>query len=124
MSFSESISHVFSNYATFSGRASRSEYWYFVLFQFIIGAAFGIIGVIFGGDDGHMPGWVNVLTSLYGLATLLPSLAVSVRRLHDTGRGGGWIFIALIPVIGQIWFIVLTILPGQPGANRFGTAPY
>ncbi len=60
---------------------------------------------------------------IYSLAVLLPSLAVSVRRLHDIGKGGGWIFINLVPVIGSIWYIILTVLPSQRGYNRFGAQP-
>lgn len=70
-----------------------------------------------------IPGWAYTVMSIYSLAILLPSLAVSVRRLHDTGRGGGWIFISLVPIIGGIWYFILTVLPSQPGPNRFGEEP-
>lgn len=139
MTFSQSIKSVFSKYATFSGRASRSEYWYFMLLNFVV---YGVIYAIAFSSmppieatvvDGTqvsaiailsaMPAWASTVLTIYGLAVLLPTLAVSVRRMHDIGNGGGWIFINLIPLIGQLWFLVLTILPSQLGDNRFGPQP-
>src|SRR5437899_1593476 len=81
-------------YAVFSGRARRKEYWMFFLFNLIIGLVLGVIEGVAGG-----PG---VLESLYGLAVLIPGIAVSVRRLHDTNRSGWWLLIGLIPLIGVI----------------------
>lgn len=139
MTFSQSIRSVFSKYATFSGRASRSEYWFFVLFNFLISIA--IYAVAFSSMPpmevsmvsspenyylsimDALPGWLYTVSMIYSLAVLLPSLAVSVRRLHDIGKGGGWIFINLVPVIGTIWYIILTVLPSQRGYNRFGAQP-
>lgn len=138
MTFTQSISSVFSKYATFSGRASRSEYWYFVLFNFIISCVISAIAcaqipfdtIVMNNPTGFylsvwqaMPAWASTVMSLYSLAVILPSLAVAVRRLHDTGRGGGWIFINLVPFIGCIWFLILTVLPSQYGDNRFGPQP-
>lgn len=124
MNFSTSVSTVFSKYATFSGRASRSEYWYYALFIFIVECAISVLGFSYGGSANGMAPWAAGLSSLFGLATFLPTLAVSVRRLHDTGRGGGWIFITLLPAIGQIWYLILMILPSENGDNRFGPEPY
>lgn len=134
MTFSQSVSTVFTKYCTFSGRASRSEYWYFVLFNYLVVFIFTFLvllctsslSVITSSSFTSMhftdilPGWASVLLSIYSLVILLPSLAVSVRRLHDTGRGGGWIFINLVPFIGGIWFFILMVLPSEPGVNRFG----
>ena len=106
-----------------AGRASRSEFWYFTLFQFVIYCLFGIFGSILTDGNGNPPGWFNLIVGLYGLVTFLPVIAVSVRRLHDTGRGGGWFFINFVPVIGSIWFIVLCVLPTEPRPNRFGPIP-
>ena len=64
-----------------------------------------------------------VLSGIVTVALLLPSICVAIRRLHDTGRGGGWCFIALIPLVGAIWLLVLMLLPGEPEANRFGDVP-
>ena len=135
MGFFESVKTVFSKYAVFSGRASRSEYWYFVLFNVIIGMLFSIglypaVPKIIEANSvdvftivDYMPGWLCTIASLYQLFIIIPSIAVSVRRLHDTGKGGGWIFINLVPVIGGIWFLVLTIIGSQDGPNRFGPMP-
>ena len=87
---------VLKNYAVFSGRARRREYWMFFLFNLIIAIILGIIeGVIFFDPESSR----SILGTLYGLAILIPSLAVGVRRLHDTGRSGWWMLIGLIPII-------------------------
>lgn len=117
MTFGQSVGTVFSNYVKFSGRASRSQYWWWFLFTFII----GLIFIIIGGPNAQQ--WSMGLTAFYGIVELvliLPTLGVTVRRLHDIGKGGGWIFIALVPLIGWIWYLVLMVTPGQPGPNRFG----
>jgi len=87
MQFQQAVATVFRKYAVFTGRASRSEYWYFVLFNVVVSAVFSFLGLLFGGSDGPA-GWVMVLSYIYGLATLLPGLGVSVRRMHDIGKGG------------------------------------
>jgi len=105
---------VLKRYTEFSGRASRQEFWMFTLFNVIVYVLVSIVGNII-----HLP----FLIGIYGLAVLLPSLAVEIRRLHDTDRSGWWIFIGLVPAIGGIWLLVLLCLSGTPGANRFGPAP-
>lgn len=119
MTFRQSISSVFSKYATLSGRASRSEYWYFSLFQAIICGAITLIFGLYKSDTGFVQIMGYVLYGLYWLVTVIPSLAVSVRRMHDIGKGGGWIFINMVPLIGSIWYFILTVLPSQPYPNRF-----
>jgi len=103
-----------NHYADFEGRARRTEYWMFFLVNLIIAIVVSIIGRVI-----HLP----VLGSLYGLAVLVPGIAVGVRRLHDTGRSGWWWLISLIPVIGTIWIIVLFALPGDQAANQYGADP-
>lgn len=120
MTFTQSVSHVFSNYVGFSGRASRSEYWWFALFQFIIYCLFYVVYGFWKDDWNLWQGMGNLMWSLYCLVTFLPSFALSWRRMHDIGKGGGWIFINLVPFIGTIWYFILTLLPSQPGPNRFG----
>ena len=93
MTFQESIRVCFSKYADFSGRADRSEYWWFVLFIIIVSLATSMLS--------------SVLSGLFSLGTLLPSIAVATRRLHDTDRSGWWQLILFIPVIGAIVLIVL-----------------
>jgi uncharacterized membrane protein YhaH (DUF805 family) len=104
-------------YAVFSGRARRSEYWGFVLINFIIGVVLSVIRLAANSDA-----LVYVLL-VYELAVLIPALAVAVRRLHDSGRSGGWIFISLIPFIGPIWLLVLLLLDGTIGPNDHGPNP-
>ncbi len=116
--FGEAISMAFNKYCCFSGRASRSEYWFFTLFVFIVQALLGS-GVNFADN-------LTLLGSLYGvfgLVVFLPSLGLTIRRLHDIGKGGGWIFINLIPLVGQIIFLIWTCKPSEIGDNRFGPMP-
>jgi len=106
---------VLKKYAEFSGRARRREYWMFVLINFLIGCALGVIGALVHG--------LSFLSWLYSLAVLVPSIAVSVRRLHDTGRSGWWLLIGLIPLIGLIVLIVFLATDGEPGDNEYGPNP-
>ncbi len=110
-------------YAVFSGRARRKEYWYFVLFNGIISYGLYLIGLIagFAGSDAGI-GFL-VLSLIYALAVFLPSLGVTIRRLHDTGRSGWWIFISLIPFIGGIIFFIVTVLDSEVGTNQYGPSP-
>lgn len=115
---------VFENYANFEGRARRSEYWYFVLGNFLISIVFLLFIMIFGGNG--MDGVAllfYVLLILYSLAVFLPSLAVAVRRLHDIGKSGWYYLIGLIPFIGGIWLLVLFATEGVHGSNEYGPDP-
>ncbi|MDO8296647.1 MAG: DUF805 domain-containing protein [Caulobacter sp.] len=107
-------------YADFQGRARRSEYWLFVLFQIIVYIIAAVLGAIAGGGDS---GAVNLLVGVVSLGLLLPSLAVSVRRLHDIDRTGWWVLIGLIPLIGGIVLFIFSLLDGTAGRNRFGPDP-
>jgi uncharacterized membrane protein YhaH (DUF805 family) len=114
MNFGQAISAGFSNYVGFSGRAIRSEYWYWVLFTVIGMIATSIIDIVVG---------VSVTEPLFSLATILPSLAVGVRRLHDLDRSGWWVLLVFIPLIGAIVLIVWYCSRGTPGTNSFGADP-
>lgn len=103
-------------YAVFTGRASRSEYWYFALFNIIFSIVAGIIDTIINDQS-------DILRTLYGLAVLVPGLAVGVRRLHDTNRSGYTILLCLIPIIGWIALIYMYCLDSTPGDNMFGPNP-
>lgn len=103
-----------NKYATFTGRARRQEYWMFFLINLLIALAIGVI-------DG-MIGW-GVLGFLYTLAVLIPSIAIAVRRLHDTGRSGWWVLIGLVPFIGWIILLVFLVLDSQPVDNAYGPNP-
>ena len=108
-------------YAVFSGRSRRMEYWYFVLFNIIVSIVLGVIDGLLG-TSGSSAG-AGLLSGIYGLAVLIPSLAVTVRRLHDTDRTGWWILIALVPLIGVIVLLVFALLEGTPGDNQYGPNP-
>ncbi|MDE5903612.1 MAG: DUF805 domain-containing protein [Muribaculaceae bacterium] len=117
--FGDAVRLFFQNYANFNGRASRSMYWWVVLFNFIVACAIGVIGAIIGSET-----MAKFLDGIYTLAVLVPSLSIGVRRMHDIGKGGGWIFISLIPFVGWIWYIVLCCTDSEPYDNRFGPVPY
>lgn len=115
MSFGESIKTVFTKYAEFTGRATRPEFWWWVLFTFLVSAALGAIQLpmISVDDSGQLALTTTTLSGLWGLATLLPSLAVTVRRLRDAGYGWGHVFWVLLPFAGLIVLIVLCAKPTQ-----------
>jgi len=114
---------VLKKYAVFSGRARRKEIWYFVLISYIISTVLWWIDSLIGTYQIDNLWTIYVLFSLYGLAVLLPSIGVSIRRLHDTGRSGWWIFIGLIPLIGAIILLVFFVTDSQPGTNQYGPSP-
>jgi uncharacterized membrane protein YhaH (DUF805 family) len=107
-------------YAVFGGRSRRKEYWYFVLFSVIVSLVLSAIDALLGTFGSTN---VGLLGGIYGLAVLIPSIAVSVRRLHDIDRTGWWVLIGLVPVIGTIVLLVFAVLDGTPGENRFGPNP-
>jgi uncharacterized membrane protein YhaH (DUF805 family) len=124
------FSRFWRKYATFSGRASRSEYWWWALIGVIVAVIFYIIGSAAGGIYGTPtaegglvlgPGYgiYETLTLIWGLATIVPSLALIWRRLHDTNRSGGFFFLGLIPLVGGIIVLVFELLPPNPAGARF-----
>jgi uncharacterized membrane protein YhaH (DUF805 family) len=112
---------VLKNYVGFSGRARRKEHWMFVLFHIIFLIVAMILDTMLGTNIAPLP--YGVIYFVYSLAIFLPALAVTVRRLHDTGKSGFWIFIALIPLIGSIWLLVLLCTEGTAGENKYGPDP-
>lgn len=130
-SFGQAVSRYFKKYATFSGRASRSEYWWVFLFNAIIGVVVWILALVFGVAGAQVnsatgqvlpgPGYFVVigLAGLWGLATLIPGLAISWRRLHDTNKSGGFWFLGFIPLVGGIIVLVLMLLDTDPAGARF-----
>ena len=112
---------VLKQYADFSGRARRKEYWMFVLFNIIFGVIIMFLGRALGitfKEIGYGP-----LYLLYSLALLIPGLAVAVRRLHDISKSGWMVLISLIPIVGAIWLIVLLATDSVPGENQYGPNP-
>ena len=110
MNFIDAVKNVFTNYANFNGRARRSEYWWFALFGFIVSwILFFIDGPKSSAytETGSVGIQIGTLGTIYALATLLPNLAVTVRRLHDVGKSGWFFLIIFIPLVGVIWLIVL-----------------
>jgi uncharacterized membrane protein YhaH (DUF805 family) len=108
-------------YAVFSGRSRRKEYWFFVLFVVIISIVLNIIDGLFGAYDRSMG--AGLLSTIFSLAILIPSIAVSVRRLHDIDRTGWWVLIALVPLVGWIVLLVFHVQDSTPGTNRYGPNP-
>jgi uncharacterized membrane protein YhaH (DUF805 family) len=114
MGFQEAVSTCFSKYVDFEGRASRPEYWFWVLFVFVVGLVLRLIGLLaFGGF---------VLSGLFHLAVLLPGLAVAARRLHDVDRSGWFLLLAFIPIVGWLVLLYFMVQPGTPGPNRYDGA--
>ncbi|MFQ1015893.1 DUF805 domain-containing protein [Avibacterium paragallinarum] len=108
--------YVLKNYAQFNGRARRKEFWWFVAVDFLLCVILGLLDFVLLNNDFGFSG-------IYGLATLIPSLAVRVRRLHDIDRSGWWLLIGFIPVIGFIVLFIFACLDGTRGRNRFGEDP-
>jgi len=99
---------VLENYANFSGRATRPEYWWFFLANLILSVVLGFLPFI---------------GNIYSLAVIVPGIAAAMRRLHDTGRSGWWLLLVLIPIVGWIIVIVWLATPGNPEANEHGAPP-
>ncbi|MFE6964168.1 DUF805 domain-containing protein [Agromyces sp. NPDC057679] len=112
MSFGDAITTVLRKYADFNGRAARPEFWWWILFYALVAAALGVFNVIPIGDASSLGA---VLSSLWGIAMLLPTLAVIVRRLRDTGQSWGHVFWLLVPIAGLIVLAIMLSQPGKPG---------
>ena len=112
----DAYKRFFINYANFNGRSTRSDYWYVVLANFLIGFVLGFIGGLF-----DLSSTISTLTSLYSLATIVPSIALVVRRLHDINKSGWNYFIALIPLVGAIILLVYMCSDSVNENNQYGT---
>ncbi|WP_136482127.1 DUF805 domain-containing protein [Cognatitamlana onchidii] len=112
---------VLKQYADFTGRARRKEYWMFILFNLLFAIAALLLDNLFGLTFGDIP--YGPIYALYGLALFIPGLAVAVRRLHDIGKSGWWLLISLIPLIGGIWLFVLMVTNSESGSNKWGPNP-
>lgn len=131
MGFTEAVRTVLTQkYITFSGRASRSEFWWFQLFNWLVGGVFGILGALTDGGVVSLTNIFAIIGALYGIATILPMIALQVRRFHDRNLSGWWllglIVLCLIPFVGFISAIslfVISVLRGTEGPNKFGPDP-
>ncbi|MEI7925509.1 MAG: DUF805 domain-containing protein [Chloroflexota bacterium] len=108
MKFAEAVQFVFSNYATFTGRAGRSEFWYWILFTFLVSIVISILASMITPS-------LSYVGNLFSLATLIPTIAVAARRMHDIGKSGWW---QIVP----LYNIYLAVQPSE-GANAYGTGP-
>ena len=111
---------VLQQYFDFKGRARRKEYWMFYLFNIIATFILIIIdSLLFDIANDGLP----ILTLLYSLGVAIPSLAVTIRRLHDTGRSGWWFFVSFVPFVGGIILLIFTVMDSEPGKNNWGPNP-
>lgn len=108
-----------SKFADFSGRARRREYWTFVLVNCLIALLLLILGLAFGEDSPAS----NIMVTIFYLIMLVPNLSVSVRRLHDIGKSGWYIFLSLIPLIGGLILLIWSLMDSEPGENQYGKNP-
>ncbi len=111
---------VLRKYAVFGGRARRKEYWMFLLFNILISIALGFVEGMFGLVTELGFGMISIV---YSLLLLIPSLAVGVRRLHDTGRSGWWLLIVFVPIVGAIALLVFAVQDSESGHNEYGPNP-
>ncbi|MBT2130313.1 DUF805 domain-containing protein [Aliiroseovarius lamellibrachiae] len=119
MDFQTAVKTCLSKYVTFSGRAARSEYWWFSLFLIVVTIVLsGVDYLVFGMGEIFSP-----LSDLFSLATFLPAIAVTARRLHDIDRSGWWMLIGIVPIVGWILMIYWLVIQGTDGPNRFGHDP-
>jgi len=122
MGFQDAIRSGFSKYATFEGRAPRSEFWWFYLFLFLGNMILGLVdSALFGTAPDGNP--VSLLGGIFSLAVLLPTIAVGVRRLHDRDMSGWWYLLVFIPLLGALILIFFFVQRGTVGPNRFGADP-
>src|ERR1017187_3748008 len=112
---------VLKKYAEFGGRSRRKEYWFFVLFSTLISIL--LISIDSATGTLRLPTGLGLLSGICSLAVLIPSLAVSVRRLHDTNRTGWWLLLGIVPLIGPIVLLVFFVSDGNPDDNEYGPNP-
>lgn len=117
IAFMDAVKACFGKYADFNGRSPRAEFWYFMLFN-------AVVGIVLYALAAAVATFFLYIYYIYALAVIVPNIAVAIRRMHDIGRSGWWILISLVPLIGSIWYIVLCALPSQLGPNKFGPNPY
>jgi uncharacterized membrane protein YhaH (DUF805 family) len=129
--FVDAIKRGFKKYATFSGRASRSEYWWWYLFTFLVYLVLGVplyvVGIATSRDGGRTPGTLAIpliiLLTVFALGIIVPSLALTVRRLHDAGYSGLLVLLSLIPYVGGLVMLIFALLPSSPAGAKYDLVP-
>lgn len=124
-SMGQAITRFFKRYAKFSGRSSRSEYWWWQLFSILVSFVLGLVQSLFGGPSDNMNGLGNtiqVISFIFGLAVLLPTIALTVRRLHDTNKSGLFALFFILPFIGPLVLLIMCIFASNPLGRRFDDA--
>ena len=117
MGFQDAVRTVFGKYATISGRAARSEYWWWVLFVVLVNAVLATVDqALFGAET-------RILSAVFSLATLLPSICVAGRRLHDRDMSAWWLLLWFVPFVGWLVLLYFYVMPGTQGPNSFGPDP-
>ena len=125
MGFTEAVKSFWSSYTMFRGRSRRSEYWFIQLFLIITNLAAGAIDLaLMRGDVDRFiaNGGGGIVGLIWIFVTILPALAVLVRRLHDTGKSGWWVVLGLIPLVGGVVLFVFSVLDSTAGENQYGTS--
>ena len=126
MGFGEAVKSFWSKYATFKGRSRRSEYWFIQLFLVLTNLAVAAIDLILMNGDVERfiaNGGGGIVGLIWILVTIVPALAVLVRRLHDTGKSGWWVLIGLVPFVGTVVLFVFSVLNSDAGENKYGESP-
>ena len=126
MNFTAAIRSFWSRFADFKGRSRRSEYWYVQLFLVVTNLA--VAGIDLALMDGDVDRFIangggGIVGLIWIFATIVPALAVLIRRLHDTGKTGWWALVGFIPLVGAIVLLVFTVTDSSPGENKYGTSP-
>ena len=111
------------NFSNFHGRSTSREFWYFCLFNLLLQIITFIIDIAFKLSFSILFYSIGVTSFLYTLVTIIPGLAISVRRLHDIGKSGCLLFLPIIPIVGAIWLLILFCSNSQPGENNWGPNP-
>jgi uncharacterized membrane protein YhaH (DUF805 family) len=121
----DAVKSVYDNYANFGGRARRSEYWWFALFLFLVDLVAMLLAAFTTRASGMNEIGTAILLALilFSLASIIPALAVAVRRMHDTNRSGWWLLLYLLPIIGSIILLIWKCTSGTPGPNTYGADP-
>lgn len=127
MTFTQSVKTVLSKYATFTGRAMRSEYWWFALFALLVSIPLNFVDQLLVapalGYESFTESTPQFLSWLFSLAILLPSVAVAVRRMHDLDKSGWWILIVFVPILGILLMLYWFVQRGTVGPNQYGADP-